>query len=144
VSEANRPASFDWRAVAWGAPPTAAIMFGVGEIFVSSHSNGDAGPTAQIFGDVAACIMGGGVGLIVGSAAAAVYARGPAFPCALLSGLAGWLLALVAALFGVGEGATAGDVVFSALLLFVPAVIAVGIGAYLGSFLRPGLRPRES
>ena len=98
----------------------------------------DVGPTAAALGDAFAWILGACVGLLIGSAAAALCVRsGSSFFAGVFAGIAGFCVGVVPyVVLTTPSDVSLSDALGFALIVFAPGVVFVTGGAAIGAGLR--------
>ena len=98
----------------------------------------DVGPTAAALGDAFAWILGACLGLLIGSAATALFVRGgSSFFAGIFAGIAGFLVGVVPYLvLTAPSDVNLSDTLGFALLVFVPGFVFVTAGAAIGAALQ--------
>jgi hypothetical protein len=106
----------------------------------------DVGPTAAALGDAFAWILGACVGLLVGSAATALFVRGGScFFAGIFAGIAGFCIGIVPYLvLTAPSDVSVADSLGFALFAFAPAFVFVTAGAGIGAALRRLLARRST
>jgi hypothetical protein len=145
TSDGREP--FDGSRIVLSALATAGLSVAGAAAFLHYYPRAnDVGPTAATLGDVFAWILGACVGLLIGSAAAALFVRvGSSFFAGLFAGITGFCVGLVPYLvLTAPSDVTLSDVLGFALLVFAPGFVFVAAGAALGTGLRRLLARRSS
>ena len=98
----------------------------------------DEGPTAAALGDAFTWILGGCVGLFIGSGATALFVRrGSRFFAGMLAGAAGfWVGVMPYMVVTAPSDVSSSDAFGLAVIVFAPAILFVAAGAAIGGGLR--------
>lgn len=130
---------FDWQRVAVSIAATAALAVGLAAAFLyHASTTPHVGPTAATLDDVFSAVFGVCLGLLIGSAAAALLVRrGSRLLAGVVVGFVAYWLAVVPYFFSWSSDdvSTSEDVDF-VLLVFVPAALFSATGAAIGQRLR--------
>jgi hypothetical protein len=131
--------SFDWQRVAVSIAVTAALAVGLAAAFLyHASTTPDVGPTAASLEDAFSAILGACLGLLIGSAAAALLIRrGSSLLAGVVAGFVAYWLAVVPYFFSWSSDdvGTSENVDF-VLLVFVPAGLSAAAGAGVGRVIR--------
>ena len=134
-----RVGSFNWQRVAVTIAVTAALGVGLAAAFLHHASTApDVVPTAGALEDAFSVVFGACLGLLIGSAAAAlVIRRGSSLLAGAVVGFVAYWLAVVPYLASIASSdvSTSEDVDFT-LLVFVPAAVSSVAGAAIGTVIR--------
>ena len=145
TSDARQP--FDGSRIVLSALVTAGLGVAGAAAFLHYYPRAnDVGPTAAALGDAFAWILGACVGLLVGSAATALFVRGgSSFFAGLFAGIAGFCVGVVPYLvLTASSDVRLSDALGFALLVFAPGFVFVAAGAAIGTGLRRLLARRSS
>src|SRR5262249_10132460 len=124
---------------------TAGLAVAGAAAFLHYDSSGsDVGPTAAALGDASAEILGACLGLLVGSAATALFVRrGSRFFSGLLAGVAGfWVGVMPYELLTAPSDVSVADALSFTVIILAPALVFIAAGAAIGAVLRNTL-PRR-
>ena len=138
---------FDGSRIVLSALVTAGLSVAGAAAFLHYYPRAnDVGPTAAALGDAFAWILGACVGLLIGSAATALFVRsGSSFFAGLFAGIAGFCVGVVPYLvLTASSDVSLSDALGFALLVFAPGFVFVAAGAALGTGLRRLLARRAS
>jgi len=131
--------SIDWKRLVVSIVVTAALAIGLAVAFLyHSSTTPDRGPTAAALEDAFSAILGVCVGLLIGSAVAALRVRrGSSLLAGVVVGFASYWLAVVPFFFSSSSGdvSTSENMDF-VLLAFVPAGLSAVTGAEIGRVIR--------
>lgn len=138
----GRPrAGFDWQWVAVLSVATAALSVGLAAAFLHSAATSDVGPTAATLEDVYSVVLGACLGLLLGSAAAAlIVRRGSGAASGIVVGFVAYCIGVAPylVLSGSSDVSLSEDIEF-VLLVLVPAAAAVLAGTAVGGAIRSAL-----
>jgi hypothetical protein len=131
--------SLDWQRVAISIALTAALAIGLAAaLLYHASTTPDVGPTAASLEDAFSAILGVCLGLLIGSAVAALLIRrGSSLLAGVIVGFAAYWLAVVPYfLFWSSDDVSTSEDVDFVLLVFLPAGLSAVIGAEIGRVIR--------
>jgi hypothetical protein len=126
---------------------TAGLGVAGGAVFLHFYPRAnDVGPTAAALGDAFAWILGACVGLLVGSAATALFVRGGScFFAGIFTGIAGfWIGVLPYLVWTTPADVSLSDALAFAVIVFVPGFVFATLGAGIGAALQRLLARRST
>ncbi len=142
--------SFDWQRVAVSIVVAAALAVGLAAAFLyHASTTPDVGPTAASLEDAFSAILGVCLGLLIGSAVAALLVRrGSSLLAGVVVGFVAYWLAVVPYFFSwSSDDVSTSENVDFVLLVFVPAGLSAVTGAEIGRVIRRAVaayRSRDS
>jgi hypothetical protein len=137
---------FDGLRVAISTAATAGLAVGMAAAFLyHSSRTPHEGPTSAALSDAFSWIAGACLGLAVGSLATAVFVRrGSRLGSGVIVGVLAFFVAVVPySWLTAPSDVSTGDNLVVLVIVFIPAVALVTVGAALGEFLRSGLGRRR-
>jgi len=145
ASQTSNQRLFDPLRLVLSAGATAALAVAAAAAFLHFYPRAnDVGPTAAALGDASAEILGLCLGLLVGSAATALFVRrGSRFFSGLLTGVAGFCVGVMPyELLTAPSDVSVADALAFTVIILAPALVFIATGAAIGAAFRNVLSRR--